>query len=154
MNPFILISLLASLLPAIHAQFNATLTNWITTENATALSRIFANIGPTGQYVPDADPGAIVAAPSTASPNYYYQVRSTFEQADRKWVRDAALTYQYLSRLYAGGNSSLEFLFMEYERETRTLQHLDTLSGDFDSGGLGDPKYVLQLELKLIVDSI
>ena len=58
-----------------------------------------------------------------------------------QWVRDTALTYQYLSRLYADGNSSLKFLFMEYERETRKLQHLQTLSGDFDSGGLGEPKY-------------
>jgi hypothetical protein len=70
---FILLFLFSSLLPTIHAQFNATLTNWIATENTTALSRIFANIGPISQFVPDADPGAIVAAPSTASPNYYYQ---------------------------------------------------------------------------------
>ena len=75
MNPiFILVFLFTPFLHTIHAQFNTTLTNWIAVENATALSRIFANIGPTGQFVPDADPGAIVAAPSTASPNYYYQV--------------------------------------------------------------------------------
>jgi len=70
----ILIVLLPSLLPAIRAQFNAILTQWIDTENTTALARIFANIGSAGQFVPDADPGAIVASPSTASPNYYFQV--------------------------------------------------------------------------------
>ena len=74
MKSVILIFLLPSLFPAIHAQFNTILTQWIDTENTTALARIFANIGPAGQFVADADPGAIVASPSTASPNYYYQV--------------------------------------------------------------------------------
>lgn len=57
------------------------------------------------------------------------------------WVRDSALTYQYLFRLYQGGNSSLKAFFFEYARETRKLQHLNTLSGDFETGGIGEPKY-------------
>jgi hypothetical protein len=43
-------------------------------------------------------------------------------------------------RLYQGGNSSLDTLFFAYVNETRKLQHLDTLSGDFESGGIGEPK--------------
>jgi hypothetical protein len=58
----------------VHGQFNSTLTTWITTENITARGRIFANIAAHGEYATDGNPGAIVAAPSTASPNYYFQV--------------------------------------------------------------------------------
>jgi hypothetical protein len=57
-----------------YCQFNDTLTDWIASENVTARGRIFANIGPKGQYVTEADPGAVVAAPSTSQPNYYYQI--------------------------------------------------------------------------------
>ena len=58
----------------VNCQFNDTLTKWIKTENVTALGRIFANIAPLGQYASDGDPGAVVAAPSTNNPNYYYQI--------------------------------------------------------------------------------
>jgi len=60
----------------VNCQFNDTLTKWIKTENVTALGRIFANIGPLGQYANDGDPGAVVAAPSTDNPDYYYQITS------------------------------------------------------------------------------
>ena len=58
----------------INCQFNDALTEWIITENVTALGRIFANIAPLGQYASDGDPGAVAAAPSTDNPNYYYQI--------------------------------------------------------------------------------
>lgn len=55
-------------------------------------------------------------------------------------------------RLYQGGNETLERLFFDYVNETRLLQHLDTLSGDFLTGGLGDPKCG-RLGDELMVDS-
>lgn len=58
----------------VRAQFNSTLTNWIATENVTALGRIFADIGSKGEFATDGDPGAIVASPSTANPDYYFQI--------------------------------------------------------------------------------
>jgi len=60
--------------------------------------------------------------------------------ADLYWVRDTALTYQYLVRLYEGGNSSLETLFFDYVNETRKLQHVESWSGGFHNGGIGEPK--------------
>jgi hypothetical protein len=73
---FISIWLFAVTFTSVNCQFNETLSNWITVENITARGRIFANIGAQGEFATDGDPGAVVAAPSTASPNYYYQIHS------------------------------------------------------------------------------
>jgi len=76
MKPILsVLAVLVVLSPHVSAQFNSTLTDWITTENITARGRIFANIGSKGEFASDGDPGAVVAAPSTAYPNYYYQIR-------------------------------------------------------------------------------
>jgi hypothetical protein len=71
----------AFLLALVSCQFNGSLTEWIAQENVTARGRIFANIGPQGQYASDADPGAICASPSTDTPNYYYQIRPQFDDS-------------------------------------------------------------------------
>jgi len=69
----ILLSLISSF-SIIHCQFNETLTNWIVAENVTALARIFDNIGNQGIFALDGDPGSVVASPSAANPDYYFQI--------------------------------------------------------------------------------
>lgn len=82
MKSLLFISLHAALLLAsVNCQFNGSLTEWIAQENVTAQGRIFANIGPKGQYASDADSGAICASPSTDAPNYYYQISPQFDDS-------------------------------------------------------------------------
>jgi len=54
------------------------------------------------------------------------------------------LTYQYIATLDHVANGSFHDLelFRQYVNQTRQLQHLDTLSGDFETGGIGEPKYI------------
>jgi glucoamylase len=139
MNNVLVILFLIAQFFIVHCQFNESLTNWIVAENTTALARIFDNIGSQGIFALDGDPGSIVASPSTAYPNYYFQI-SPILLADIYWVRDTALTYQYLTRLYEGGNSSLETLFFDYVNETRKLQNVESWGGGFHNGGIGEPK--------------
>ncbi|CCG83056.1 Probable glucoamylase [Taphrina deformans PYCC 5710] len=83
-------------------------------------------------------PGVIVASPAldtarageSGGQNYYYQ-----------WTRDASLTIKTLINQYASGDSSLEPFIKAYIDNERKLQRLDTLSGNFTSGGLGEPKF-------------
>lgn len=60
---------------------------------------------------------------------------------DAYWTRDTALTFQYIGRLYQNnGSDEWLTLFEGYASETKVLQHLDTLSGNFTTGGIGEPK--------------
>jgi hypothetical protein len=81
MQYFFCILLIFIFIPSVYCQFNDTLSNWITSENVTARGRIFANIGAKGEFASDGDPGAVVAAPSTASPNYYFQINYPCENS-------------------------------------------------------------------------
>jgi len=60
---------------------------------------------------------------------------------DIYWTRDTALTFQYIARLYQNNGSDEWLTFFEgYVDETKVLQHLDTRSGNFTTGGIGEPK--------------
>ena len=74
MRQFFSILLIFIFVSTVQCQFNDSLTNWIISENVTARGRIFANIGSKGEFASDGDPGAVVASPSTAYPNYYFQI--------------------------------------------------------------------------------
>jgi hypothetical protein len=79
-NGIVRVLLAFILFSSVNSQFNESLTEWIEAENVTALGRIFANIAPLGEYASDGDPGAVVAAPSTYNPNYYYQITPPLSQ--------------------------------------------------------------------------
>lgn len=46
-----------------------TVAAWVTQEIPIALSSIFRNIGPSGEFAKSADSGAVIASPSTVSPD-------------------------------------------------------------------------------------
>ena len=52
---------------------DSSLDSWINTENDIAVDRLLANIAPGGQNAGGATPGTVLASPSRAHPNYYYQ---------------------------------------------------------------------------------
>ena len=101
-------------------------------QSRAALSGILAN---SNEY-----PGVIAAslALDTARPgesggqNYYYQ-----------WTRDAALTIKTIINQFASGDTKLEPFIRAYVENESKLQHLDTLSGNFTTGGLAEPKYYM-----------
>lgn len=57
------------------------------------------------------------------------------------WVRDAALTVQYLVEELVAGNASLQFLIQDYISSQARLQTVENPSGSLSSGGLGEPKF-------------
>ncbi|TGZ81816.1 putative glucoamylase [Ascodesmis nigricans] len=103
---------------------------WVSAEEPIARSSIFRNIGNQGEFAKSAAPGVVIASPSTSSPDYYYQ-----------WTRDAALVYKTLLNTYINGNTSMETLLEQYIDHQAGLQRLETRSGGYTSGGLGEPKF-------------
>jgi glucoamylase len=94
-----------------------TSSSYLAKEDPIALQRILDNIGPNL----DANPGVVVASPSTDDPNYLYT-----------WTRDAALTMKSLIDRVAAGTDKVQ----------GALQHIPNLSGNFsDLSGLGEPKF-------------
>ena len=53
----------------------SSLDTWVNTENDIAINRLLANIAPGGQNAGGATPGTVLASPSRAHPNYYYQCK-------------------------------------------------------------------------------
>lgn len=109
-----------------------SLDNYVQAQTKAALAGILAN---SAEY-----PGVIAAslardtarAGETGGQNYYYQ-----------WTRDASLTMKTIINQYASGDSSLEPFIKAFIENESKLQHLDTLSGNFTTGGLGEPKYYM-----------
>ncbi|OLL24226.1 Glucoamylase [Neolecta irregularis DAH-3] len=101
-----------------------TLDAWLSVETALASLKIKSNIGTTGGPV---DSAAVLASPSTADPDYFYQ-----------WIRDSAITYKVIIAQEPAGYNSL---VQSWIAEMTKLQHVDNPSGGFDTGGLGEPKH-------------
>ncbi|KAI5777029.1 Six-hairpin glycosidase-like protein [Geopyxis carbonaria] len=103
---------------------------WVTTEEAAARSGLYRNIGSRGDFAKNVDAGAVIASPSTASPDYFYQ-----------WTRDASMVFKVLLNSYINGNSSIETFIKEFVTETDKIQRVDNPSGGYTTGGIGEPKF-------------
>jgi glucoamylase len=83
-------------------------------------------------------PGVVVASPSKADPDYFFN-----------WVRDSALVFKCIIDQYAGleGNDpALRTLIDNFVSAEATYQHVPNPSGDVDTGGLGEPKFQVNLK--------
>ncbi|GAA6006136.1 hypothetical protein JCM11491_002044 [Sporobolomyces phaffii] len=88
--------------------------------------KLLDNVHPAGTT-----PGAIVASPSKAKPDYWYQ-----------WTRDSAVVMRnVVKRFVAAPNPQDEKLIREYVEASLIMQHKVTVMGGFDTGGLGEVKY-------------
>ncbi|GAA6014758.1 hypothetical protein JCM10207_006930 [Rhodosporidiobolus poonsookiae] len=114
------------------------LDNWIKSETAVAVDKVFGNLGD----AVGAKPGVVIASPSTEDPDYFFT-----------WTCDAALTASgLLFLLQADPNSpsplppfftnrTLSFM-SDYIDAQAVLQRLPNPSGSFDDlQGLGEPKF-------------
>lgn len=102
---------------------NPTLAAWLVRETEVSSEKIRENISRK-----DGMPGAVIAARTRVSPNYYYH-----------WIRDAglvieALVEQYQSAKSTAEKSSIRRKVFEYLQFSKHVQLMDTLTG------LGEPK--------------
>ncbi|KAI1007584.1 Glucoamylase [Podosphaera aphanis] len=111
---------------------DASVDDFIATENPIALSNILCNIGANGYCVPGASEGLVIASPSKANPDYFYT-----------WTRDSALTFKSLVDIFINKyDSSLQSQIEKYISAQAQLQPLFNPSGGLSDGaGLGEPKF-------------
>lgn len=107
-----------------------------------------ANINPRGTA-----PGCIVASPSRRKPDYWYQMSSFTVLAYTRdlllvcvsyWTRDSALVMRTvlqrwkLSEPGSEDEKQLRQILFDFVNATIDMQHRDTPSGGFRTGGLGE----------------
>lgn len=134
---------------------DSSLDSWVNTENVIAVDRLLANIAPGGQNAGGATPGTVIASPSRAHPNYYYQCKILSPNEPVKYIaaknilgiRDAAITTSSLVSIYASDPSSplasqILDIMSAYTSLSYNIQHTTNPSGSFgDLSGLGEPKF-------------
>ncbi|KAF2106605.1 1, 4-alpha-D-glucan glucohydrolase [Lophiotrema nucula] len=107
------------------------LASRVETETEIAFQGVLDNLGPDGSKAPGAEPGIIVASPSTEDPNYFYT-----------WTRDASLTFKMIVDEFLHGKSELQPIIQDYLKAQAILQTVSNPSGALSSGrGLGEPKF-------------
>ncbi|KAM0752913.1 glucoamylase [Meredithblackwellia eburnea MCA 4105] len=116
---------------------SSSLDAYIYSQEKRSFKGVMANVGTRGSYSGSegAKAGVVIASPSTSAPNYLYT-----------WTRDAALVSKaLLDKMLSTGNYSLAQVLKEYSEAQSILQHVDNPSGTFNSGGLGEPKFNVDL---------
>ncbi|KAJ3809548.1 glycoside hydrolase family 15 protein [Lentinula aff. lateritia] len=112
--------------------------DYIQREGPLAQAGLLANIGPKGSQASAAAPGIAIASPSTSNPNYMYS-----------WTRDAALIFKVIVDHYARSpaprDMSLRNLIDSYADAQSKLQEVENPSGNITTGGLGEPKFNIDL---------
>ncbi|KAF9454874.1 carbohydrate-binding module family 20 protein [Macrolepiota fuliginosa MF-IS2] len=113
----------------------ASVDTYLSTEVPAAKAGLLANIGPSGSKSSGAKAGVIIASPSTSNPDYLYT-----------WTRDAALVFKTLTQLYASSqDATLRTTLDDYVAAQTTLQQVSNPSGTVSTGGLGEPKFNVNL---------
>ncbi|KAL1746198.1 glycoside hydrolase family 15 and carbohydrate-binding module family 20 [Schizophyllum fasciatum] len=107
---------------------------YVAAESPIAQAGILANIGPSGSKSNGAASGVIIASPSKSNPDYLYT-----------WTRDASLVARALVDEYIAGDSSLKTVLDQFVASQDKVQHVDNPSGSYTSGGLGEPKFNIDL---------
>ncbi|KAG8668132.1 hypothetical protein FPOAC2_10097 [Fusarium poae] len=111
-----------------------SLERFIDKQADVSIKGVLANIGADGRRAQGAAPGAVVASPSKEDPDYWYT-----------WTRDSALTYKVLVERFMHGDKSLQRKIDEYVSAQAKLQGTTNPSGSPESGGLGEPKFHVNL---------
>lgn len=109
------------------------LEEWIQEQRKTSFRFLLDNIGPNGTNAKETVPGTVLASPSREGPNYYYQ-----------WVRDAAITMGDVVEEYGKtGDPNLREIIDYYADLQGVLQNTFNPSGGYTTGGLGEPKFMV-----------
>lgn len=112
---------------------NEQLDTWVSRQREISWEYLLDNIAPGGLNAVSAAPGTVIASPSKSYPNYFYQ-----------WVRDAAITMKGIVNQYEKTkDADLRDIVEQYVAIQATIQGTANPSGGYDSGGLGEPKFMV-----------
>ena len=130
------LSLFVSFLGLASAGFGQpSASSYASSEGPIAKSGVLANIGPSGAKCQGASSGVVVASPSTTNPDYVYT-----------WVRDSSLVFKMLiDQFTTGADTSLRSLIDSFVTAESALQQTQNPSGTISTGGLGEPKFNIDL---------
>ncbi|KAF9562600.1 glucoamylase G2 [Agrocybe pediades] len=119
---------------AVFAQSSAV-DQYLSRQVPISKTNLLANIGPNGSRSHGALPGVVVASPSQVDPDYVYT-----------WTRDAALVFKAIVEQYTRGeDNNLRSLIDAYVWSQTRLQQVSNPSGTVTTGGLGEPKFNIDL---------
>ncbi|KAJ3522244.1 hypothetical protein NMY22_g11976 [Coprinellus aureogranulatus] len=154
MRSFVVTVTLALYTAVAGAQQSSVATSYFAKEVPIAKSNLLANIGPDGSRSQGAKAGVVVASPSKVDPDYVYT-----------WTRDSALVFKAIVESYAapsvvqrtrspdlepdsytrGEDNNLRTKIDQYVDAQAYLQTVNNPSGTISTGGLGEPKFHVNL---------
>lgn len=150
-----LVSLItASTKPHNHLHCRADLDDFIIAQSQRSISGVLANIGADGSEAQGVPAGVVVASPSHSDPDCTYHCLAVWSSNNMiltilldwyTWTRDAALTYKALVERFIAGDTSLQAKIHEYVSTQGKIQGISNPSGSPESGGLGEPKFNVNL---------
>ncbi|KAK0504262.1 glucoamylase [Armillaria luteobubalina] len=123
-----------SLSASVWAQSSAV-DAYVASESPVAKAGVLANIGPSGSKSQGAKAGVVIASPSNSNPDYLYT-----------WTRDSSLVFQALIDQYTLGlDTTLRSEIDNFVSAETIQQQVSNPSGSVSSGGLGEPKFNIDL---------
>ncbi|KAK0243949.1 glucoamylase [Armillaria nabsnona] len=123
-----------SLSASVWAQSSAV-DAYVASESPIAKAGVLANIGPSGSKSSGAKAGVVIASPSSTNPNYLFT-----------WTRDSSLVFQALIDQYTLGlDATLRSEIDNFVSAETAQQQVSNPSGSVSSGGLGEPKFNIDL---------
>lgn len=135
MRSFVVTSALALYAAVVGAQQSSSATSYLAKQVPIARTNLLANIGPDGSRSQGAKAGVVVASPSKVDPDYVYT-----------WTRDASLVFKQIVESYTRGeNNNLRTKIDQFVDSQAYLQTVANPSGTISTGGLGEPKFHIDL---------
>ncbi|KAK0221592.1 glucoamylase [Armillaria fumosa] len=123
-----------SLSASVWAQSSAV-DAYVASESPVAKAGVLANIGPSGSKSQGAKAGVVIASPSNSNPDYLFT-----------WTRDSSLVFQALIDQYTLGlDTTLRSEIDNFVSAETIQQQVSNPSGSVSSGGLGEPKFNIDL---------
>ncbi|KJZ80408.1 hypothetical protein HIM_00258 [Hirsutella minnesotensis 3608] len=118
------------------ALLSRSVDSFVQIQQPIALQKLFCNIGPDGCNVKGVGPGAVIASPSTADPDYFFT-----------WTRDSSLVFKVLvDRFINNYDAGLQKHIEQFIAAQARLQTTPNLSGSLSDGkGLAEPKFEANL---------
>ncbi|KAF8158200.1 glucoamylase [Crassisporium funariophilum] len=113
----------------------STVDQYVATESPIAKAGMLANIGPSGAKASGAKAGVVIASPSATNPPYLFT-----------WTRDSSLVFKaIIDQFTSGQDASLRTSIDQFLAAETTLQQVSNPSGSVSTGGLGEPKFNIDM---------
>ncbi|EAU86023.1 glucoamylase [Coprinopsis cinerea okayama7 len=126
---------LFSTFAGVNAQADPAADAYLARQVPISRAGVVANIGPDGARSSGARAGVVIASPSTYDPDYLYT-----------WTRDSALVFKGITERYIRGeDDSLRRRIDDFVAAQTILQGVTNPSGSPTTGGLGEPKFHIDL---------